>query len=218
MCEPLGLWCAAYSSGLIALRGLRALSLSQDPADRPASDTQLLPLICSLQVQPCSPAAWHSHIVCVSMSLSERWDASRATRGAEPPRPCHGPLSRPPPSFPSAYHHQGPVPGRGTATPSSWWGERSASSQPRRMARCSCGPKATCGRRPKGRASTSPPARLPARRARACEMSPELPTGWPMPPWYVPGLSWGAVGGAVACTHWIVVQQSDAPVRCLVLA
>ena len=53
MCEPLGLWCAAYSSGLIALRGLRALSLSQDPADRPASDTQLLPLICSLQVQPC---------------------------------------------------------------------------------------------------------------------------------------------------------------------
>ena len=50
MCEPLGLWCTAYSSGLIALRGLRALSLSQDPSDRPSSDTQLLPLICTLQV------------------------------------------------------------------------------------------------------------------------------------------------------------------------
>ena len=95
MCEPLGLWCAAYSSGLIALRGLRALSLGQDPADRPASDTQLLPLICSLQVQPCSLTAWPSRMARVLVSFPELWATSRATRGAAPPQPRPGALARP---------------------------------------------------------------------------------------------------------------------------
>ena len=51
VCEPLGLWCAAYSSGRIALRTLRALGLTSDSEWELPVDRDLLPLVCFMQVR-----------------------------------------------------------------------------------------------------------------------------------------------------------------------
>ena len=60
MCEPLGLWCAAYSSGRIALRTLLALELSIDAQWQAPAGQDPLPVVAFMQVAACLSSC-HAH-------------------------------------------------------------------------------------------------------------------------------------------------------------